>query len=86
MLREEGESVPQAFLRHQKQACEEANEALAALIPEGFREHGRVAKREFLLSFKVILQGLADKVEAVAAAEEDRPDTTGKTKIKVEVS
>ncbi len=88
-LRQGDETVFDAFMRHQKHAAEETRLALEALIPDGFRVHSREAKRAFKRSFKVVLADLSARLEAmdVDDAEEDEPpSTTGKTKVRVEVS
>ncbi len=88
MLRDEKESVLEAFMRYQCEAAREARMALEALIPEGTRSHGKAAKRAFRKAFKVVLQDLARRIEL---PEEEKgpgrpPSTTGKAKVKVEVS
>jgi hypothetical protein len=81
------------FVEHQKRAAEEAAKALNALIPPDFRTHGRAAKKEFLTSFKVLVEGVAtavdhelNKMHSTKSDGSDGPSTTGKTKVKVEVS
>ena len=92
-----------AFVEHQAAAAREAVQALQALIPPDFRTHSRAARKEFLTSFKVLLDGVTEAVDrelekarqasAAHAAkseqkksdENDKPPTTGKTKVKVEV-
>lgn len=88
-LRSEAEGVLDAFVRHQRKAVEESKLAFDALIPSGFREHGREAKRAFKRSFKVLLTEVASRIdvpEEDAEAKPRRPKTTGKAKVKVEVS
>jgi hypothetical protein len=86
-LRQEGESVMEAFVRYQRKAFDESCQAIEALIPEGFKVHSREARRAFLMSLKVVAESLAEKFEQAAeAAEEEPPSTTGKTKVRVEVS
>ena len=85
-LREEGEALIDAFVRHQKIAAEEAKLALEALIPEEFKVHGREAKRSFRKAFKVVLEEMAARIEVPEKETDERPSTTGKTKVKVEVS
>lgn len=86
VLRDEDETVMDAFLRYQRRALDESKLAMDALIPEGFKEHGREAKRAFKKSFKVLLQEIAERIEIPEEDEPARPSTTGKTKVKVEVS
>ncbi len=88
MLREESEGVVEAFVRYQCEAARETRLAFRALIPEGTRSHGKAAKRAFRKAFKVVLQDLAQRLEL--PEEEDipgrPPSTTGKAKVRVEVS
>lgn len=89
VLRDDNESVVDAFVRYQRIAAQEAKLALDALIPDDFKVHGKEAKRSFRKAFKVVLAELAARVEAAEAAdtsEEDRPSTTGQTKVKIEVN
>jgi len=90
------------FIEHQVTAAQETVEALRALVPPDFRTHSRAARREFLLSFKVLLDGAMSSVERELnkARQSDPPkppttpptagaggaSTTGKNKVKVEVS
>jgi hypothetical protein len=85
MLREEGETVTDAFLRYQRDAAREAKLALEALLPDGTRVHGKAAKRAFRRAFKVVLEELAAHLE-FQEEEETPPSTTGPAKVKVEVS
>jgi hypothetical protein len=83
------------FMYHQRRAAEEASEALKALIPPDFRTHCRTAREEFLQSFKVLVDGVSSTVDTelnkirskrADDSENDRPSTTGKTKVRVDVS
>ncbi len=88
------------FLEHQITAAQETIKALEALIPPDFRTHSRTARHEFLLSFKVLLDGAMTSVErelnkarnsggdnpTAGTTNTSGPSTTGKTKVKVEVS
>jgi hypothetical protein len=89
-----------AFVEHQAAAAREAAQALQALIPPDFRTHSRAARKEFLTSFKVLLDGVsevvdrevekarqasASKTDAKKPDDSDKPPTTGKSKVKVEV-
>ena len=83
------------FLKHQSKACEETSKALKALIPPDFRTHGHVAKEEFLMSFKVLVDGVSQAVDRevnkMRGAQQggsggSGPSTTGKTKVRVEVN
>jgi hypothetical protein len=81
------------FLKHQRNAAEETYKAFESLVPPDFRTHSRAAKKEFLLGFKTLLEGVGEIVDrevnrARSAADDSGsgPSTTGKTKVKVEVS
>jgi hypothetical protein len=87
----------EAFVFHQRRAAEEAAKALAGWIPPEVREHTKEAGKEWLLSFKALVDGAASTLEremnrmrqspeAKDAPKGDGPTTTGKTKVKVEVS
>ena len=86
------ESPLQKFITHQRKAAEEAGKAFKALLPPEFRTHGHAAKEEFLASFKVLVDGVSEAVDremkrAQASKSDDSgPSTTGKSKVKVEVS
>lgn len=90
----EGEKSPlEAFIYHQRRALEEAGKAIDALLPDGFKEHGSAASKEFVKSFQVLVDAAITEIEkATSKAEgeaeddaEDRPSTTGRAKIKVQV-
>jgi hypothetical protein len=87
----------ESFLYHQRRAAEEAAKALAGWIPPEVREHTKEAGKEFLLSFKALVDGAASTMERemnrMRNADGDTgkeggagPSTTGKNKVKVEVS
>ncbi|NWG17613.1 MAG: hypothetical protein HXY41_13385 [Chloroflexi bacterium] len=88
---EEGKSPLEAFIFHQRRALEEAGKALDALLPDGFKEHGSAASKEFIKGFQVLVDAAITEIEkATSTAEgknddEDRPSTTGKAKVKVQV-
>lgn len=93
---ETGESPVRApfeeFLYHQRRALEETGKALEALLPEGFREHGTEATRQFTKGFRVLVDAALDevkkageKVNSATGGDDDAPSTTGKTKVKVQV-
>jgi hypothetical protein len=86
----------ESFVYHQRRALEETGKALEALLPEGFREHGSSAGKEFIKSFQVLVDAAIGEIEKATsrvqdAADEasdggdDKPSTTGKTKVKVQV-
>lgn len=89
------DSLVGQFVKHQRKAADEACKAVNALIPPDFRTHGRAAREEFLASFKVVLEGVGkmvdtelDKMRSAKASDDTSrgPSTTGKAKVKVEVS
>ena len=87
----------ESFIYHQRRALEHTGKALEALLPEGFREHGTSASKEFIKSFQVLVDAAIGEIEKATTrvqdvAEEakdedgnDKPSTTGKTKVKVQV-
>ena len=81
------------FIEHQRKAMDEACQAVDALIPPDFRTHSRAAREEFLMSFKVLVDGVASTVDKELnrmrtnpSGGSSGPSTTGKTKVRVEVS
>ena len=71
-------------------ALEETGKALEALLPEGFRAHGGEAGKEFVKGFKALIDAAIDEIEKAtnkedSTDEDDRPSTTGKAKVKVQV-
>jgi hypothetical protein len=90
---EEPKTPFETFIYHQRRALEETGKALEALLPEGFREHGGEASREFVKGFKALVDAAITEIEkATSRAEEvldndddNPPSTTGKTKVKVQV-
>ncbi|MEZ4670132.1 MAG: hypothetical protein R3E39_19680 [Anaerolineae bacterium] len=86
----------ESFVYHQRRALEETGKALEALLPEGFREHGSSAGKEFIRSFQVLVDAAIGEIEKATTRVEDvteegkdggddKPSTTGKTKVKVQV-
>ena len=87
------------FLRHQKRAFEETGKAVDSLLPPGFKQHSSEAGREFVSGFKVLFDAVLDGAQKVsrdfdetmnrqrAASNDsdDRPSSTGTTKVKVQV-
>jgi hypothetical protein len=83
------------FISHQRKAAEEALKALESLVPPDFRTHGRAARKEFVAGMKVLFEGAISAVDREMnkmhtsdnrTSDSDGPSTTGKTKVKVEVS
>jgi hypothetical protein len=60
-----------AFLEHQKRAFEETGRALDALLPEGFKQHSKEARREFLRGVSVLVDAAVVELEK-ASKEADR--------------
>ncbi len=83
----------ETFIYHQRKALEETGKALEALLPEGFREHGGEASREFVKGFKALVDAAIVEIEKATTqveevdgdGEDTPPSTTGKTKVKVQV-
>ncbi len=86
----------ESFIYHQRRALEHTGKALEALLPEGFREHGTSASKEFIKSFQVLVDAAIGEIEKATTRVEDvakehqdddndKPSTTGRTKVKVEV-
>jgi hypothetical protein len=87
------------FVDHESKAFEESLKAFEALLPEGFKQHGREAGKEFAAGFRVLLDAAAEAIEKASkemdermkahrSAEADdaaRPSTTGANKVKVQV-
>ncbi|GEM_PF-458587 len=88
------------FLQHQKRALEETGKAIESLFPEGFREHGKEAGKEFAKGMKILVDAVIGEVEKAAReidkqmkqrqqsdaeAGDDKPSSTGATKVKVQV-
>src|SRR5689334_5035246 len=93
-VQEENPKNPfETFIYHQRKALEETGKALEALLPEGFREHGGEASREFVKGFKALVDAAITEIEKATNNEgsdgengdDQPPSTTGKTKVKVEV-
>ena len=83
----------ETFIYHQRKALEETGKALEALLPEGFREHGGEAGREFVKGFKALVDDAITEIEKAtnevkngeSEDGDEPPSTTGKTKVKVQV-
>ncbi|MCU0463609.1 MAG: hypothetical protein MUF38_03460 [Anaerolineae bacterium] len=86
----------EVFLFHQRRALEETGKALEALLPEGFREHGVNATREFTKGLRVLMDAAVEEVKKASDkmktegqdAADDKGDdtsTTGHNKVKVQV-
>ncbi len=66
------------FVEHQANAAHETLEALRGLLPPEFRTHARAARHEFLLSFKVLLEGVTERVEQEMARARQAAAEAGK--------
>ncbi len=88
---EEVKNPLEQFVEHQRKAMDETAKAIEALLPEGFVKHGKEAQREFIAGFKVLVDAAIGEMEKIAKRNEpeegddDRPSSTGKTKVKVQV-
>ncbi len=92
---DEANSPLEKFFLHQRKAMEETARALESLLPPGFKDHSTEAGREFAKGFKILVDAAVDELKRVSESveddeevegdEEDRPATTGKGKVKVEV-
>lgn len=86
----------ESFLYHQRRALEETGKALESLLPEGFREHGAQATKEFTKGLRVLMDAAVDEVKKAAdkvreqsdkatdGTEGDSPTPTGKVKVQVD--
>src|SRR5215475_7659311 len=63
------------FIDHQVKAAQETGRALDALIPPDFKTHSAEARKEFLLSFQVLVEGVASAVDG--ELEKVRKSVTG---------
>jgi hypothetical protein len=93
-LEEDPKNPFETFIYHQRKALEETGKALEALLPEGFREHGGEAGREFVKGFKALVDAAITEIEKATnqaegsdgeGSDDEPPSTTGKTKVKVQV-
>ncbi len=82
----------ESFADHQRKAAKETYEAFASLLPPEFRTHSRTAREEFVKSLQVLADGAAAAMEhelkkmRTSPESGSGPSTTGKSKVKVEVS
>lgn len=80
------------FVEHQRRALEETGKAIESLLPPDFVSHAKEAQKEFIAGFRVLadtfideMEKVAKKVETQKTDDEDKPSTTGKAKVKVQV-
>ncbi len=84
----------ESFAEHQRKAAKEACEAVVSLLPPDFRTHSRTAGDEFAKSLQVLVDGAVAMVDhelkrmrtSAESGPGGGPSTTGKSKVKVEVS
>lgn len=50
------------FVKHQRNAVEEAGKAVLSLIPEGFRTHGTNAVKQSVEGFGVVVDAVSDEL------------------------
>jgi hypothetical protein len=87
----------ESFLYHQRRALEETGKALEALLPEGFREHGMQATKEFTKGMRVLMEAAVEEVKkatdkvreqqaakSAAGDSNEPPMPTGKVKVEVD--
>ncbi len=87
-------STFESFADHQRKAAKEACEAVVSLLPPDFRTHSRTATDEFAKSLRVLADGVIGVMEhelnrmrtSAEPGTGSGPSTTGKSKVKVEVS
>ncbi|HLY27284.1 MAG TPA: hypothetical protein VKQ72_13140 [Aggregatilineales bacterium] len=89
----EKESPLAGFIDHQRKAYQEAAQALSAFLPPDVKTHGRAARDEYVKSFKVLIEGMAkvvnqemNRAKSSSSTGDTGPTTTGKSKVKVDVS
>ena len=98
VTQEAGQAQPKAqnpleeFIDYQRRALEETGKAIEALLPPDFVKHAKEAQKESLAGFKVLadtfiaeMEKVAKKTEEVVSSDDDKPSTTGNTKVKVQV-
>ena len=81
------------FVEHQKRALDETGKAVEALLPPEFVKHAKEAHKESFAGFKLLVDTFITEMEKVAKQAEtkksqdddDKPSTTGSTKVKVQV-
>lgn len=86
-------STFETFLYHQRRALEETGKALESLLPEGFRSHSKQATSEFTTGLRVLVDAAIEEIKKAnegdkhvsVEMDDDKPSTTGKTKVKVQV-
>jgi hypothetical protein len=94
------ETVLKGFVDHQANAVREAVKAVDALLPEGFKRHANASLHETVKSYRLLFdaglealnragkgvdEALRKAKESVEDENDERPSTTGATKVRVEV-
>lgn len=94
---EETRGPIESFIDYQKKALEETGKALETFLPDGFKEHSDAARDNFVKSFEVLAEAAREEFkrmgermeearqQASTESEEDKPSSTGATKVKVQV-
>ena len=59
---EEQANVFEVFLDHQRKAISEAAQALVALLPVAFKEHGEAAVREVVEGYRTLVNSTIDEI------------------------
>jgi hypothetical protein len=72
----------EGFLQHQARAARHVGKALAGLVPQEARAHGRAAAKEWLLSIQVLIDGASQALEREGPANSPSEPAS---KVKVEV-
>lgn len=81
----------EAFVEHQRRALDLTGKAIESLLPPAFVSNSKEAGKEFAAGFKVLADAAITELEKVAkktektSDDDDRPSTTGRSKVKVQV-
>jgi hypothetical protein len=81
-------SMLDEFVQHQDKALEESGKALAGLLPKDFRDHAANALDEATTGWKILFDGVIDRVESgldKLRSEPKAKDRPSKEKVQVEV-
>lgn len=89
----EAQTPLEEFVEHQRKALDETGKAIESLLPPEFVKHAKEAQKESYAGFKLLVDTFIEEMEKVAKKTEeaaktdddDKPSTTGKTKVKVQV-
>jgi hypothetical protein len=73
------------FVEHERKAVQEFGKALAAVLPEGVREHGDAAVTEMIEGYRRLFNATLDDVaKLVERAKFDDKQADKKTKVSIE--